>query len=158
MPAVPIEALTAGNSLPYMFENDMPDPSPSLSVAIESLKAAYAALNRNDIPGFLAVFDPQVERFEPPGFPEGQRFLGIDAFTEHTKRARGTWAEGTCEPQRFVAAGEKVVVSCHVHVRLNGRTDWIDGDVTDVFTFRNGKAVQFISFISEAAAMEFAGV
>src|SRR5690349_24380731 len=99
-----------------LMENDMPDlSSPSSSAEIESLKAAYAALNRNDIPGFLAVFDPQVERFEPPGFPEGQRFLGIDAFAEHTKRARGTWAEGTCEPRRFIAAGEKVVVSCHVH-------------------------------------------
>src|SRR5947207_1211013 len=106
------------------WENDMPDPSPSLSAEIESLKAAYAAINRNDIPGFMAVFDPQIERFEPPGFPDGQRFLGIDAFTEHAKQARATWAEGTCEPQRFIAAGDKVVVVAHVHVRLNGATDW----------------------------------
>ncbi len=88
------------------------------------------------------MFDPQVERFEPPGF-SGGRFLGIDAFTEHTKRARGTWAEGACEPQRFITAGERIVVVAHVHVRLNGRTDWLDGDVTDVFTFRSGKVVQY---------------
>jgi ketosteroid isomerase-like protein len=136
----------------------MPDPSPSLSAEIEALKAAYAALNRNDIPGFLAIFDPQIERFEPPGFPDGERFQGIDAFAEHTKRARGSWAEGTCEPRRFIVAGDKVVVIAHVHVRLKDETDWREGTVTDVFTFRDGKAIQYISFVSEEAALEFAGV
>src|SRR5215218_5683910 len=113
----------------------MDNPSPSLSAEIEALKAAYAALNRNDIAGFVRIFDPQIERFEPPGFPLGARYHGIDAVTKHWTQARGTWAEGTCEPQRFIAAGDKVVVFARVHVRLKDRTDWIDGDVTDVFTF-----------------------
>lgn len=46
----------------------------------------------------------------------------------------------------------------HVHVRLKHETDWREGPVTDVFTFRNGKIVQYISFIDQQAAMEFAGV
>ena len=136
----------------------MPNPSPSSSPEIEALKAAYAALNRNDMAGFIAIFDPQIERFEPPGFPLGARYHGLDAVTEHWTQARGTWAEGTCEPQRFIVAGERIVVLAHVHVRLNGRTEWIDGTVTDVFTFRNGKAVQYCSFVDGQAAMEFAGV
>jgi uncharacterized protein len=136
----------------------MADQPPSLSAEIEALKAAYAALNRNDIAGFVRIFDPQIERIEPPGFPMAGTYRGIDAVTEHVKQGRGSWAEGTCEPQRFIAVGDKVVVSCQVHVRLNGRTDWIDGNVTDVFTFRNGKAVQYCSFGDERAALEFAGV
>lgn len=31
----------------------------------EALRKAYAALNRNDIPGFAKIFDPQIERIEP---------------------------------------------------------------------------------------------
>lgn len=137
---------------------DMSNPTPSSSPEIESLKAAYAALNRNDMAGFVAIFDPQIERFEPPGFPLGERFHGIEAVTEHWRQARGNWAEGACQPRRFIAAGDKVVVFARVHVRLNGRTNWLDGDVFDVFTFRNGKAVQYVSFVDERAAMEFADV
>lgn len=72
----------------------MPDPSPSLSAEIEALKAAYAAINRNDIPGFVAIFDPQIERFEPPGFPHGERFHGIEAFAAHVVKARGELGRG----------------------------------------------------------------
>lgn len=32
--------------------------TPSLAAEIEALREAYAALNRNDIPGFVQVFDP----------------------------------------------------------------------------------------------------
>ncbi len=141
------------------WEYDVPDPSPSSSSEIESLKAAYAALNRNDMAGFVAIFDPQIERIEPPGVPGGKMFRGLDAVTPHWKRSRDNWAEGSCEPQRFIVAdAEKIVVVAHVHVRLNGQTDWLDGDVTDVFTFRNGKVVQYVTFIDERAGMEFAGV
>ncbi len=43
----------------------------SLTTEIESLKEAYAALNRNDIPGFVKIFDPEIERIEPADFPLG---------------------------------------------------------------------------------------
>ena len=47
------------------------------------------------------------------------------------------------QPERFVAAGDKVVVVAHVNVRLKDRTDWLEGRTGDVFTFRNGKVIEF---------------
>lgn len=124
----------------------------------ETVREAYAALNRNDLAGFAAILDPEIERVEPPGFPSGGTYHGLEAVMAHWSQARSTWAEGGCEPERFLVAGDKLVVFVHVRVRLKDHTDWIDGHVTDVFTFRNGKAIQFYSFTDERQALEWAGV
>ena len=42
-------------------EINMGKLEPSLTNETESLKAAYTALNRNDIPAFLNALDPQIE-------------------------------------------------------------------------------------------------
>jgi len=136
----------------------MPIPAPPLGAETESLKRAYAALNRNDIPGFVAILDPDIERIEPPGFPMSGTYRGIEAVTAHFTKARATWAEGACEPTRFITSGDKVVVLVHVRVRLMHETEWREGRVGDVFTFRNGKAIQFISFADEREALEWGGV
>ena len=136
----------------------MDRPAPSLAAETEALREAYAALNRNDIPGFVDVFDLQIERIEPPDFPLGGTYHGIEAVKEHVMKGRGTWAEGSCEPERFIAAGDKVIVLAHVRVRLKDETEWREGRIADVYTFRNGKAIQFRTFGDERQALEWAGV
>ena len=89
-----------------------------------ALGEAYAALNRGDIDGFIKDFDPQIMRAEFEGTPQGGSYQGIAAVREHVLQGRSTWAEGSCEPERFIVAGDRVVVICHVRVRLNGHTDW----------------------------------
>ena len=124
----------------------------------EALRQAYAALNRNDISGFVKDFDPQVERIEPAAFPTAGTYRGLEAVTEHVSLGRSTWAEGSCEPERFIVAGDKVVVCIHVRVRLKDKTEWIDGRLADVYTFRDGKAIQFRTFSETEQAFEWAGV
>ena len=135
----------------------MSNSTSSLEAETEAVREAYAALNRNDVAGFVSVFDPQVERIEPADFPGGGTYHGLAAVTAHVAKGRGTWAEGGCEPERFVVAGDRVIVSVHVRVRLKDETEWREGRITDVFTFRNGKAVQFRTFADEREALEWAG-
>ena len=136
----------------------MEESTPTLAAEIEAIREAYAALNRNDIPGFVKVFDPQIERIEPADFPMGGTYRGLAAVTAHISKGRGTWAEGSCEPQRFIVAGDRVIVLIDVRVRLKHETDWREGRIADVFTFRNGKAIQFRTFGDERQALEWAGV
>jgi ketosteroid isomerase-like protein len=136
----------------------MSKQTPSLAAETEALRDAYAALNRNDIPAFVQVFDPQIERIEPSDFPQGGTYHGLAAVTAHISKARGTWAEGSCEPQRFIVAGDRIIVFIFVRVRLKHETDWREGRIADVFTFRNGKAIQFRTFVDERQALEWAGV
>ena len=136
----------------------MGDPTRPLAAETEAIKEAYAALNRNDIAGFTRIFDPQIERTEFEGSPAGGTYNGIEAVTAHVAAGRSTWAEGACEPERFVAAGDKIVVIVHVRVRLQDHTDWLDGRTADVFTWRRGKVIQFRTFSEEREALEWAGV
>jgi len=113
---------------------------------VDAVKETYAAINRNEIPAAVKSFDPQVEWIEPPDFPTPGTYRGHADVMAHLSRGRNTWAEGGCEAERFVVAGDRIVVFVHVRVRLNDRTEWIDGRMADVFTFRNGKVIQVRSF------------
>lgn len=136
----------------------MNKPTPSLAAEIEAIRAAYAALNRGDVPAFVTLFDPQIERVEPADFPAGGTYRGLAEVTGHVAKGRGTWAEGSCEPERFIAAGDKVIVLIYVRVRLKHETEWREGRIADVYTFRNGKAIEFRTFADERQALEWAGV
>jgi ketosteroid isomerase-like protein len=129
-----------------------------METEIEAIKSAYAALNRGDIDGFVKDFGPQIVRIEFEGSPTGGTYRGLAAVKAHVAQGRSTWAEGACEPERFIAAGDKVVVCCHVRVRLKDQTDWLEGRTADVFTFRNGKVIEFRTFADEHEALEWAGV
>ena len=136
----------------------MENPTPPLAAETEALVRAFAALNRGDIAGVVASFDSEIERVEPDGFPTSGTYRGIEAVMAHFAKARDTWAEGTCEPRRFIVAGQRIVVLVDVHVRLHGKTDWLDGRVADVFTFRDGKVIHWRSFIDVDEALAWAGV
>ncbi|MCC6574177.1 MAG: nuclear transport factor 2 family protein [Planctomycetes bacterium] len=131
--------------------------APSLEAETAALKEAYAALNRNDIPAFVRIFDPQIERVEPSDFPQGGTYHGLAAVSEHVSKGRGTWAEGSCEPERFIVAGDRIIALIQVRVRLKHETEWRRGRIADVFTFRNGKAIQFHTFADERQALRWAG-
>ncbi len=123
-----------------------------------TLKEAYAALNRGDIDGLVRDFDAQIVRIEFEGSPMAGEFYGIEAVKAHVAAGRSTWAEGACEPERFVTVGDKIVVSCHVRVRLKDQTDWLEGRTADVFTFCNGKIIEFRTFAEEKDALEYARI
>ncbi|HLO41190.1 MAG TPA: nuclear transport factor 2 family protein [Phycisphaerales bacterium] len=115
---------------------------------IAAIKKAYTALNLGDVPGFLSLLDPEVERVEPSGFPLSGTYRGIEAVRPHVEQARASWAEGACEPERFVAAGDHIIAIVQVKVRLRSESDWREGRVADLFTFRGDKVVHFQTFTS----------
>jgi uncharacterized protein len=132
--------------------------TPSLAAETEALREAYAALNRNDIPAMVNAFDPQIEWTEPAEYPGGGTYRGHAGVEAHLSQARETWAEGSCEPERFIVAGDKIVVFVYVRVRLKHETEWREGRLADVYTFCNGKAIQMRSFADRRQALEWAGV
>ena len=142
----------------------MDKPIPPLAAEIEALREAYAALNRNDIPGFVAAFDPQIERIEPAESLHGETYRGLEAVKAHISKGRGTWAEGGCEPERFIVAppgsggGDRIIVLIHVRARLKHETEWREGRTADVYTFHDGRVIEFRTFFDQSQALEWAGV
>lgn len=135
----------------------MGKPTSPLAAETEALRSVYAALNRNDIPAMIAAFDPQIEWIEFAESPTGGTYHGLADVKAHFSEARGSWAEGSCEPERFIVAGDKIVVFVQVRVRLKHETDWREGRIADVYTFRNGKVIQGRLFLDRSHALEWAG-
>lgn len=103
-------------------------------------------------------FYPMIVRIEPEGFPTAGTYRGIAKVQEHVRKGRGTWAEGTCEPERFLVNGDKVVVYLHAWERLRGETEWMGGRFADGFVFRSGKIKEYLSFGERQEAFRWAGI
>ena len=129
-----------------------------MSTEVESLKQFFAAVNRNDMEALTRDFDPEIVRIEPEGFPTAGTYRGIVEVREHVRKGRGTWAEGTCEPERFLVNGDRVVVYLYAWVRLKGATDWTGGRFADGFVFRHGKITEYRTFSERADALKWAGI
>lgn len=129
-----------------------------MSTQTDALIRFFAAVNRNDMQAMIKDFDPQITRVEPEGFPTSGTYRGIAAVQAQFASARGTWAEGSCDPERFIEQGDKVVVYVHVRVRLKESTDWIDARIADGFAFRDGRITQYLSFGQRSDALKWAGI
>jgi ketosteroid isomerase-like protein len=129
-----------------------------MNTKTEVLEHFYAAINRNDMQAITRDFDPQIVRVEPEGFPTAGTYRGIADVRAHVTKGRGTWAEGTCDPERFLENGDKIVVYLHAWVRLENSTEWIGGRFADAFVFRDGKIVEYLSFGQRADALQWAGI
>jgi ketosteroid isomerase-like protein len=129
-----------------------------MSTETQALENFYAAINRNDMRAVTRDFDPEIVRIEPEDFPTAGTYRGIAEVQEHVTKGRGTWAEGTCEPEKFLVNGDKVVVYVHARVRLKDSTEWVGGRFADGFAFRNGKIMQFLSFGERAEALKWADI
>jgi len=129
-----------------------------VSIETEALERFFDAINRNDMQAITRDFDPDIVRIEPDGFPTAGTYRGIAQVQQHVTTGRGTWAEGTCDPEKYLQNGDKVVVYLHARVRLKASTEWVGGRFADGFEFRNGKIVQYLSFGERAQALEWAGI
>lgn len=118
----------------------------------------YAALNGNDIAAAVRDCDPDFEWVEPAEYPGVGTYRGLENVTAHFQWARGRWAEGSCELERLIVAGDRVVALVAVRVRLKDEAEWRVGDIGDVFTFRDGKLIHGRTFGTRQEALEWAGV
>lgn len=128
-----------------------------MSAETEALADFYAAINRNDMQAITKNFDADIVRVEPEDFPTAGAYRGIAEVQAHVTRGRGTWAEGTCEPEKYLANGDRFVVYLHARVRLKAG-DWIDGRFADGFVFENGKITQYRTFGERVDALKWAGI
>jgi uncharacterized protein len=124
---------------------------------IAALGKAYAAFNRGDIDAALELCDTQIEWTEPMEFPGGGTYHGRDGAKRYLTQSRAALAEGTSEPEKFIVAGNRIVVFVHAHVRPKGSSEWHDVRLADVYTFRDGKAIEMRAFTDRQQGLRWAG-
>ncbi len=129
-----------------------------MTAEIELLKDYFAAINRNDLHAISQYFDPEIVRIDPEGFPTAGTYRGIAQVHANVSKGRGTWAEGSCTPEQYLAKSDRVVVYLFAWVRLHDTTEWIGGRFADRFAFRNGKIIDYHSFGERDDALKRAGI
>jgi len=132
--------------------------TPDGKQAIAALRDAYAAFNRGDMDAAVASLDENIEWIEPQEFPGGGTYQGRESAKRYLAQSRAAWAEVTSEPEQFIPAGDRIVVLVHARVRAKGSNEWQDVRLADVYTFRDGKAIQMRAFADRDEALRWAGV
>jgi uncharacterized protein len=115
---------------------------------VETVRRAYDAFNRKDIPAVLALYDPQIEWIEagggrsPAGTFRGPQSVANDVFATVPKN----FDDFRAQPEQFIDAGEHVVVVGRFRGRaMSGAT--LDAPFVHVNRMRNGKVVGFQNFV-----------
>jgi uncharacterized protein len=123
------------------------------SADIQTLRDAYEAFNRGDIPAVLEAMDPDVEWTEPGGgrAPSGS-FHGTQSVANDVfGTVPENFDEFSAQPDRFFEAfGDQVIVVGEFHAKPKG-----GGEMTAAFAhvweMRNGKVARFYNYVDAAA-------
>lgn len=100
--------------------------TPELAPAIATLRDAYSAFNRGDMDAAVERLDPHIEWTEPVEFPGGGTYHGREGVKQYLTQSRAAWAEVNSDPERFITAGNRIVVFVHARVRPKGGSEWQD--------------------------------
>ena len=117
--------------------------------------AAPAEIDR----AFREYVDEQFEARLPPDYPEGQPvFRGRDGFDEMTAMLAGAWGKWRLEPERFLDAGDRVVVFARIIAEGGTSGVPIEVETAHVWTIRGARAISMHAYRDRSQALEAAGL
>ncbi|CAN5233351.1 hypothetical protein BH24ACT23_BH24ACT23_08910 [soil metagenome] len=117
---------------------------------MEIARAAYAAINRGDLEGFLALVDPEVEFRSLIAEAEGRIYRGHDGVREWWQRVANALGGLKFELVRLHDLGDRG----YAELVVTGNVQGVDIPQTmwQAFVIRDGKAIWWTSFRTEAEA------
>jgi uncharacterized protein len=108
---------------------------------------------------FRDYLDDQFEARLPPDYPEGEPvFRGREGVAQFAAMIRETWDEWHFEPERFLEAGDRVVVFVQIRGKGGASGVPIELESTHVWTIRFGRAVSLQVYRDRTEALEASGL
>src|SRR5688572_28194555 len=107
---------------------------------------------------FREYIDKEFEARLPPDYPEGEPvFRGREGFDDLMAMLGDTWGKWQVEPERFLDAGDRVVV--FVRILAEGGTSGVPiaAETAHVWTLRGGRATSMHAYRHRSQALEAAG-
>jgi ketosteroid isomerase-like protein len=110
----------------------------------DTIRGAYAAFAKGDIPAVLSVLDPKVSWVEAEGFPYGGTYSGPDAVLQGVFMKLGTeWDGYAAVAHEFVTEGNTVVALGEYSGAYKATGKSFKAPFVHVWKFQNGKVVSF---------------
>jgi ketosteroid isomerase-like protein len=127
---------------------------------VELARQYYEALNAE---GFTDATQhlrhPDIEVFDPPEFPDADRYAGEAALRKMIGSYLELGWDGQSRVQEYLDAGEEVVVIFRVRIRTpHGGGFPLEGTIAHVLLFEGGKVRRVRQYLSRAEALEAAGL
>jgi ketosteroid isomerase-like protein len=118
---------------------------------VNTMRNAYEAFNRADIPAVLEAFDPQIEWHEPGGgrAPQGT-YQGAESVANDVfATVPENFEHFEAQPERFIDAGEFLVFvgTFRATPKAGGQ---MEAPFAHVWRMRDGKAVSFHNHVEAA--------
>jgi uncharacterized protein len=123
--------------------------------AITDLRGAYEAFNRGDIDSAVQFLDANVEWIEPDEFPGGGTYHGVDGAKKYLAQSRAGAAQVISEPERFIPAGNRIVVFVHAKVLPKESKSWQNVRLADVYAFEKGRVTMMRAFAKREDALSW---
>lgn len=121
----------------------------------DTVRSAYDAFARGDVPAFLGMLDPDIDWTDADGFPYAGTYHGPDAVLQNVIMKLGTEWEGySAVPDDFVAEGDRVVALGHYSGKYKATGRSFRTHFAHVWTLRDGKAVKFQQYTDTAKVQE----
>ena len=118
---------------------------------VTTLRSAYEAFNRGDIPAVLTAMDPQIAWHEPGGghAPRGT-FHGHQALVQNVFGMVPQHFDAfQAEPNQFIDAGDHIVVIGRFHGKAkNGQA--FEVPFAHLWAMRNGKTASYHNYVEAA--------
>lgn len=123
---------------------------------LEKVQELYARFSTRDFsPGELIADDFELH---DPDLPGGGTFHGPEGLREYLSSYEEAWREYTVEVEAHWEVGDRVLV--FLHQRGVGRDSGLEFDQRDahVWTFREGRAVRWRTYLDRDEAMRSVGL
>jgi ketosteroid isomerase-like protein len=126
---------------------------------VEAVRRSHEAFQRGDWEGALAPMSANVV-WDDTFFPGGDVYRGHDGVRAATRVWLGTWKREsyTFVVDEYIEVGDKVLSRGWQSGRGKGSGIEVTMDHFQVWTFRDGKAVEIKLFDKEAPALEAVGL
>jgi len=124
---------------------------------VEVVRTVYEALNRNDLPGAIALMTEDVEYVNPPYAVEPGTRHGHDGMMTALENLRAPFSEFAYAVRDLEDCGDRVLASVVFQVRSRAQAVDIAQDRHHVWTLRDGKIARFQWFSSRDEARAATG-
>ncbi|MCD2192013.1 nuclear transport factor 2 family protein [Actinomycetospora endophytica] len=126
--------------------------APSL---VEIVRDGYDAFSRGDIPAVLATFADTAQWYSPDELPTGGTFRGPAEIAAFFSALPAHYDELQVHPERFHAAGDRVVVEGHHTGRVAGAP--FDVGFVHVWTMQDRSVVEFREYMDSGKLLPLFG-
>src|SRR5690349_15317081 len=110
--------------------------------SVDVVRAAYSAVVAEDWDAAAPIFDPHAEfRGTVGGVEPGFVEHGLEEFRKYQDEDGEAWDERRFEPERFIDAGDRVVVFQREFRRGSGSGIEIEARTAVIFEVRGGRVV-----------------